>query len=193
MIAAHYDAQGPLLQAAGVGQLPYSEFLAILGVALSPVKELSHIKVGKREDSELACYGNGSLQFSRVPQSSLRAPTASQHHLLWVPWIEVTVTCIYLQPPSLALMLFPYEGSQVKRKTLVRAHQSLWRRPGPFKELIIQAWAPDEASLFPQGIDFYTNYSTAQALSVAPHHPPSEHLTQCPGSHSVSSDELYIP
>lgn len=88
MITAHYDAQGPLLQAAGIGQLPYSEFLASLGVALSPVKELSHMEVGRREDSELACYGDGSLQFSRVPQSSLKDPRAS----LWAPWIEVTVT-----------------------------------------------------------------------------------------------------
>lgn len=48
MITAHYDAQGPLLQAAGIGQLPYSEFLASLGVALSPVQELSHVEVGRR-------------------------------------------------------------------------------------------------------------------------------------------------
>lgn len=81
-------------------------------------------------------------------------------------------------------MFFPYEGSQVNRKTLLRAQQSLWRWPGPFKELIIQARAPDEASLFLLGIDSYTNYCSSAVRG-------SPHLAQCAGSHSVSSDELY--
>lgn len=86
-------------------------------------------------------------------------------------------------------MFFPYEGSQVNRKTLLRAQQSLWRRPGPFKELIIQARAPDEASLFLQGIDFYTNYSTAQVPSVALHISPSvQGLTLSPQMSSTLPD-----
>lgn len=88
-------------------------------------------------------------------------------------------------------MFFPYEGSQVNRKTLLRAQQSLWRWPGPFKELIIQARAPDEASLFLQGIDSYTNYcsSAAQVPSVALHISPSvQGLTLSPQMSSTLSD-----